>query len=173
MEILELVDDGIMPTMGTQYSGCIDLYAREDVIIKGGHTELIPLGVKINPTKLRQALSYLSQEEFEQFLLTHHILLKIRSGLSKKLILANGLGEIDLDYPNEFMARVYNFAPPQLKKKYSNNNELIDVELIDGTPVVIKKGDKVVQISLEQHKTHMFGIRSDDERIGGFGSTGN
>ena len=51
-------------------------------------------------------------------------------------------------------------------------DELIDVELIDGTPVVIKKGDKVVQISLEQHKTHMFGIRSDDERIGGFGSTG-
>lgn len=161
-----------MPTMGTKYSGCIDLYSREDVIIEGGKTELIPLGVKINPTKLSEALKDLDQYEFNEFLLTHHILLKIRSGLSKKLMLANGVGEIDLDYPGEFMARVYNPTMPTLRKKFDDNKNLIDVELISGTPVVIHRGDKVAQISLEQHKTSMFGIFSDEERTGGFGSTG-
>ena len=173
MNILELVEDGIIPTMGTKYSGCIDLYSRKDIIVEGGRSELIPLGVRINPVKLSEALKDLDQEQFNEFLLTHHILLKIRSGLSKKLMLANGVGEIDLDYPGEFMARVYNPAMPTLRKKFDDNKNLIDVELVSGMPVVVRKGDKVAQISLEQHKTSIFGIVSSEVRAGGFGSTGN
>ena len=35
----------------------------------------------------------------------------------------------------------------------------------------IKKGDKIAQILLKEHKTYLFGIESDKERLGGFGST--
>ena len=36
----------------------------------------------------------------------------------------------------------------------------------------IKKGDRIAQITLLEHKSHLFGIESDKERKGGFGSTG-
>lgn len=36
----------------------------------------------------------------------------------------------------------------------------------------IKKGDKIAQIMMCEHKTHWFGIESEAERKGGFGSTG-
>jgi dUTPase len=35
----------------------------------------------------------------------------------------------------------------------------------------IHKGDKIAQIMLCPHKTYLFGIESEDERTGGFGST--
>ena len=35
----------------------------------------------------------------------------------------------------------------------------------------IKKGDKIAQILLKEHKTWFFGIENNNERIGGFGST--
>jgi len=36
----------------------------------------------------------------------------------------------------------------------------------------IKKGDKIAQITLLEHKSYLFGVESDVERSGGFGSTG-
>lgn len=37
----------------------------------------------------------------------------------------------------------------------------------------IKKGDKIAQILLKEHKTYLMGIDTEDERVGGFGSSGN
>ena len=36
----------------------------------------------------------------------------------------------------------------------------------------INKGDRIGQITLLEHKSYLFGISSEEERDGGFGSTG-
>lgn len=35
----------------------------------------------------------------------------------------------------------------------------------------ISKGEKIAQILLKEHKTYLMGIDTQEERIGGFGST--
>ena len=37
----------------------------------------------------------------------------------------------------------------------------------------IKKGDKIAQILLKEHKTYLMGVDTEEERVSGFGSTGN
>ena len=37
--------------------------------------------------------------------------------------------------------------------------------------VIDKKGDKIAQCTLKEHKGYLLGIESDAERKGGFGST--
>jgi len=39
------------------------------------------------------------------------------------------------------------------------------------TVVQIKKGDKIAQILLKEHKGYLLGIETEEERVGGFGST--
>ena len=50
----------------------------------------------------------------------------------------------------------------------------ISIKAVDFAPeaVEIKKGDKIAQITLTEHKSYLFGIETDTERAGGFGSTG-
>ena len=54
----------------------------------------------------------------------------------------------------------------------------VDEKIIDNKEYVflgsgkIKKGDKIAQILLKEHKTYLMGVDSEDERVGGFGSTG-
>lgn len=36
----------------------------------------------------------------------------------------------------------------------------------------VAKGDKIAQITLLEHKVNLFNIHTEDERNGGFGSTG-
>ena len=36
----------------------------------------------------------------------------------------------------------------------------------------INKGDKIAQILLKEHKGYLMGVESIEERVGGFGSTG-
>ena len=44
---------------------------------------------------------------------------------------------------------------------------------IENTEEEIKKGDKVAQCTLKEHKGYLLYIESDVERKGGFGSTGD
>ena len=92
-------------------------------------------------------------EEFDDyFKKTHYLQLMLRSSLGKKgLILPNGVGVIDLDYTDEICIIIHNAS--------DNNYE-------------IKKGDRIGQITLIEHKSHLFGIDTDTERTGGFGSSG-
>lgn len=39
--MFKTVLDGKLPTRGSKYSACVDLYAREDVVIGAGETKLI------------------------------------------------------------------------------------------------------------------------------------
>jgi len=76
----------------------------------------------------------------------------LRSSLSKQLIIANGVGVIDLDYTDEIMIRIHNPANMPAKD--------------------INKGDRVAQITMLRHLGFMFDVHSQKQRTGGFGSTG-
>ena len=149
--MFKVLTKGCEPTRGSKYSACVDLYASEDVVIGAGETKLVGLGVAIDYERIKDM--YL-----ESFFEKHYLQLMLRSSLAKKgLIIANGLGVIDLDYKDEIKIAIHNIA------------NLYDFA---GKPRVIKKGDKIAQITLLEHKSHLFGIESDEERKGGFGSTG-
>ena len=162
--MFKVIEDGMMPTKGSEYSACVDLYARKDMLIVSGETTLIPLGVCIDLSILKamKKSDFSSEDELniwmENFKHSNYLQLMLRSSLSKKLIIANGVGVIDLDYENEIMIRVHN--------PIKNNS------LNEDNSVQIKKNDRVAQITILEHKASLFNISTDEKRVGGFGSTG-
>lgn len=209
--MFKVINGGVMPTRGSKYSACVDLYASCDVVIGAGETKLVGLGVCIDLETLKNQMiisnfselhpnSQLTNEsEWIDFLLTHYLQLMLRSSLGKKgLILPNGVGIIDLDYTDEIKMIIHN---PLTWKTASNiaiswvNKHLemfgsffefdyfeIDKKGFDskGSFIIQKqdvakniKASKIGQITLLEHKSYLFGIESEVERSGGFGSTGS
>ena len=184
--MLKVINGGFEPVRSTKYSACVDLFAREDVVIGAGETKIVPLGVKINLEKLNKLFlsNLLSndatidtdrlEDKFYRFMISHKLDLHIRSSLSAKkgLIIVNGTGQIDLDYPDEIGIILHN---PMDNGSIINLARLIrqesEIEDYDKT-VFIKKGDKVAQITLVEHKSYLVGYESEEERIGRYGSTG-
>jgi len=170
--------DGCEPTRGSKYSACVDLYASEDVTIGAGETKLIGLGVTIDEEALLSAVNLKLANEIglnnanfqdnteravERFKNSHYLQLMLRSSLSKELVIANGVGVIDLDYEDEIKIRLHNpFQPILLDGEILGYKEGFE----------IKKSQKIAQITLLEHKSYLFGIDTDNERNGGFGSTG-
>lgn len=194
--MLEILDEKCNPTKGSKYSAAIDLYARKDVVIGAGETAKVPLGVCIDSDKLQDLamsetniyFNYTAQEIEDikyQFLESHYLQLEPRSSLRAKGLIA-GTGIIDLDYKDEIMIILHN--PIQYIDKtidINKNEDYIEIDYLgsptpreDGIKVKyssffkIKKGDKIAQIIIKEHKTYLFGIETEDERSGGFGSTG-
>jgi dUTPase len=185
--MLKEIDPKCKPTRGSELSACVDLYAREDMTIGAGETVLIPLGVKIDLDSFmkrqnfeqidnEEGFSFFREEDWNKFKKSHYLQLMLRSSLSKELIIANGVGVVDLDYPDEIMIRVHNpikngflFHIAQMiddiKKKHFNC-------MILSNSKIIKAGDRIAQITLIEHKSHLFNITSKEKRSGGFGSTG-
>ena len=188
--MFKVLTEGCTPTRATKYSACADLYAAEDVTISAGETKVIRLGVAIDEKLLKKAsdkkleqvfgqtietiIGTIDGDEdivyFDNFKKSHYIQLMLRSSLGAKgLILPNGVGVIDLDYHDELKMIIHN---PVSRK----NTMLIDYE--DGTTNMrydaeyIKKGDRIAQATLIEHKGYLFGIESDVERTGGIGSSG-
>jgi len=147
MYFFTTVKDGKLPTKGTKHSACIDFYAREDCEVASGKVSFVPLGIKIN----QEGIKMLMGSGFEDFMDRHYISLKPRSGIRAKGIISHS-GVIDLDYPDEIRM-------------------ILTIVSGEGS-YLIRKGDKVAQALLLEHKTSLFGISSDVERTGGFGSTG-
>ena len=173
--MFKILDEVCQPKKATKYSACVDLFAREDVTIGAGETKIVPLGVKISwqdmhEMTINNGLAN-SLEEWEFFMNYHKLDLHIRSSLSAKkgLIIANGTGQIDLDYPDEIGIVLHNPYNP-------NNYMTDDFAQLSVYPTIgqvkIKKGDKVAQITLVEHKSFLMGYESEEERIGGYGSTG-
>ena len=181
--MLKALYEHTTPKRATKYSAYIDLFSAEDVIIGAGETKIIKLGVKLDLDKLAKTLydvsySYiikahnkLLQEDFHNFLQKHYLEVALRSSLGVKgLIIANGIGIIDLDYPDEIGLIVHNpLNDIDLIENYNYCNRNIPPKL---RKFKINKGDKVAQCTLKEHKGYLMGYESDVVRVSGFGSTG-
>ena len=180
--MFKVLTKGCEPTRGSKYSACVDLYASEDVVIGAGETKLVGLGVCININELTsRAVPYKNipeewyKDEVEKFLKTHYIQLMLRSSLAKKgLIIANGVGVIDLVYKDEIKIAIHNpISDAHIDEESKEISRWVGQNKQDSFgDFKIKKGDRIAQITLLEHKSHLFGIESDEERNGGFGSTG-
>ena len=164
------------PTRATKYSVGIDLYAKEDYVIEAGCTEIVNLGVCIDKDALMEiCLSGLPygyedklNDKVDLFMSSHYLQLEPRSSLRAKGLQA-GTGIIDLDFVDQEIKIILH--NPQNIKLY--NSELVKSVINQKEDHVIKKGDKIAQIMLCEHKSYLLGVESYEERIGGFGSTGN
>lgn len=160
--MLKTLWGGKEPTKGSKYSAAIDLYAQDDFIMEVGETRIVPLGVCIDSDKLQDLamsetniyFNYTSQEIEDityRFLESHYLQLEPRSSIRAKGIISCS-GVIDIDYKDEIKIILHNFSVEQF---------------------IINKHDKIAQILLKEHKTYLMGVDTEDERVGGLGSTGN
>lgn len=177
--MFEILDEVCTPTKGSKYSACVDLFAREDVVIGAGETVLVGLGVKIDTDFFIYEIGGVSVStngeikdegdinKIEDFLKSHQLNLHIRSSMSAKhgLIIANGTGIIDLDYEGEIMICLH--KPLTLKSIF----KYIFSFGMSKSKLQLKKGQKIAQINLVEHKTYLLGVDTEEERKGGFGST--
>lgn len=215
--MFEILKGGVAPKIKTEFSSSADLCSRVDITIGAGETKIIPLGVKIDLEQIKNICfgeykSFMKmqdskngftstqfQEAYNSFLKSNFFELKIRSsGSTKKgLIIANGTGEIDLDYPDEIGLIVHNPITMNSAMAYSSiailQNKILesggsDEDIQKYTKemmkekniqkclaVHIKAGEPIAQIKLMPHKNYLMPneYRSTDKRVGGYGSTGS
>jgi dUTPase len=169
--MFKVLIDECKPTRGSKFSACVDLYASEDCVIGAGETKIVGLGVAIDSdfNFLNRKFNHFTEEkkkEYKEWFLSHHYMqLNPRSGFRVKSYLSH-TGIIDMDYPKEIKIIVHKpmtFFDVMLK--------VFTLGVVDVSKT-FKKGDKIAQITLMEHKSYLFGIESEDERDGGFGSTG-
>jgi len=190
--MFKAVNGGKLPMKGSEFSACVDLYSRKNVVIGAGETVLVPLGVSIDLDKLKQisdkdmentfGMSFdeipkIDGDEgdiyFDNFLKSHQLNLHIRSSMSAKhgLIIANGTGVIDMDYDGEIIICLHKpWDGEYANQDFLNQHGFLKCDAIK-KKYTIKKGDRIAQISLSEHKSYLFDIETTDKRIGGFGST--
>lgn len=180
--MFKILKDYCQPVRGTKYSAYIDLFSAEDITIGAGETKIVKLGVKIDLDKLKKILFKNAQPEFSfapveiknnmfsDWMKSHYLEVALRSSLGVKgLIIANGIGIIDLDYPDEIGLIVHN--PVQIREFVQNGNNYTTVVDSDDSEFVIKKGDKVAQACLKEHRSYLLGYETETIRTGGYGST--
>ena len=127
----------MIPTHKTKGSAGADLVCAKTVTIQPNETVLVSTGSYV-PIGLPKGIA---------------LLLMARSGIAykKRLLLANGVGLIDSDFPDE------------IKCMYTNLNT---------EPVKLDRGERIAQLVPVQYVYGVFEIE-DKERNGGFGSTGD
>lgn len=187
--MFKVLDEVCKPTKGSKYSAAVDLYAREDVVIGAGETVKVPLGVCVDLENFRNTIFFSEEKGFiddkeddqlqsdleniwKDFLESHYLQLEPRSSLRAKGLQA-GTGIIDLDYPDEIMIILHNQSMKKAFVPFKGHENIGSHVMLENDKYKIKKGEKIAQIMLCEHKTYLMGIESDEERTGGFGSTGN
>ncbi len=180
--MLKVLDEICKPTKGSKYSAAIDLCSAEDVVIETGETVKVALGVCIDSDFFIYEIGNInvacngeiksdedSSNKIDTFIKSHYLQLEPRSSLRAKGLIA-GTGIIDLDYKDEIMIILHN---PVYKVDTYYQGGSIDLGCFNGgTHFKIEKGDKIAQILLKEHKTYLMGVDTEDERVGGLGSTG-
>ena len=174
--MFKVLDKVCTPQRGTKHSAYVDLFAREDVEMWAGETNIVPLGVKIDPNFFIYEIAGVNidtdgtvkdgnSNKVEEFLKSHYLEVALRSSLAVKgLIIPNGIGIVDLDYSGEISLILH--KPMNIGTVYSLQQDN------DPSCTKIKRGDKVCQCTLKEHKGYLMGYDSDVVRDGGFGSTG-
>ena len=184
--MLKILDDVCKPTRGSKYSAAIDLYSAEDVVIEAGETVKVPLGVCIDSDKLKpkhffkqykdynpeliDSMIEIDDKRYDDFMKSHYLQLEPRSSLRAKGLIA-GTGIIDLDYKDEIMIILLNQSMKKAFVPLQGHQNIGSYHMVENDRYIIKKGDKIAQILLKEHKTYLMGIDTEEERTGGFGST--
>lgn len=170
--MFKILDEVCTPRRGTKYSAYVDLFAREDMTIGAGETKIVKLGVKIDLDSLYRSWYFYTEQNnisgsWEMYLKSHYLEVALRSSLGVKgLIISNGIGIIDLDYPDEIGLIVHNPINLNFICDYLANNDYKKYSNFK-----ISKGDKVAQCTLKEHKGYLMGYETETLRTGGFGST--
>ena len=131
-----------MPSYATAASAAADLRAASELIIAPGERSKVPTGVWIERVDWTKVPDGQIPE----------LQVRARSGLAFKqgIMLTNGVGTIDADYPDEICVLLYNSGKE---------------------PFVIQKGDRIAQVTLNI-AARISGLDVGGTRAGGFGSTG-
>jgi dUTPase len=180
--MFKIVNDGKLPIRGSKYPACVDVYSNEDVVIGAGETKLVKLGIAIDEDGLNRATTtneLTPRDAIEAhrnwFMSTHYLQLMLRSSLGKAgLIMPSGVGVIDLDFSGEICMIIHNPICDVIVE-YGHTDlerEARQTDIRGREYYEINKGDRIGQITLLEHKSYLFGIDTDNEREGGFGSTG-
>ena len=171
--MLKVIEGGFEPVRSTKYSAYVDLFSAEDVTIGAGETKVVKLGVKLDLDKLYRSWYFYTEQNnisgsWDMYLSSHYLEVALRSSLGVKgLIIANGTGKVDLDYPNEIGLIVHNPINLNFICDYLANNDYKKYSNFK-----IKKGDKVAQCTIAPHEGFLMGYETETLRAGGFGSTG-
>ena len=170
--MFKAINDGKLPTRGSKYSACIDLYANEDVSIKAGETVVIGLGVCIDFAGLSDKLviegENLHDELFDnaiekiydfqpyyEFLSSNYLQLDITRDLRVEGLMS-GTDIINMGETGELKIIIHN---PIGCVKLDSDSDYPDLLSVDGDKLyIIKKGDHIAQITLVEHKSYLFGI---------------
>lgn len=138
-------------------SAGVDLTADEDCIIAPGKRVIVKTGLFLKDTKLEKigiAVDVDTEDGIspDYLFAIPELQIRSRSGLAAKhgVMVLNGLGTIDQDYPGEIGVILANFGD---------------------NPFEIRKGDRIAQAVLALALT-MEGIPVKGARTGGFGSSG-
>ncbi len=178
--MLKVLTKGCEQTRGSKYSAAVDLYASEDCIIAAGETKIIGLGVCIDMSDrvknqmvgewiIEHPNTFTDYDEvFDTVMSSHYLELRPRSSLIEKGLISN-TRIIYLDFKDEIKIIIHN--PITSENLTSDDNKYIKDAFVY-TEYKISKGDKIAQILLKEHKGYLLGVESDEERTGGFGSTG-
>lgn len=163
------INRGLLPQRATRYSCGFDVFANEDVVIGAGETKLIGLGIALDDDTIRVLANGLNvwhgmelHEVNDMYFALH-----IRSSLRAKGLTSLGTGIIDMDYRDEIKMVIHN--------PFTGFDD--DANPTGGTgwsSYEIKRGDKIGQIILCRHEGYLLPSEytKDEERMGGFGSTG-
>jgi len=143
--MFKTINNGKLPTRGSKYSACVDLYANEEVVISASETQKVPLGITLDYNKFPLSLKMNMKR--------YYLELHPRSSMMAKHGLIGNIGIIDIDYKGEICMIFHVPANRNCKE------------------VVIKKGQRIAQITLLEHKGYYFNIDTEEKRNGGFGST--
>lgn len=195
--MFKILDEVCTPKRGTKYSAYVDLFSAEDITIGAGETKIVKLGVKIDTDFFLYEIGKVNvtaggivesdddcSKTIDDFLKSHYLEVALRSSLGVKgLIIANGIGIIDLDYPDEIGLIVHNpIISIEKEVQFDKDDDYIEINYW-GVPnkkehsgskrFKISKGDKVAQCTLKEHKGFLLGYETNIERTGGYGSTGN
>lgn len=133
----------LAPRYMTKNSAAADLFAAADLSIEPGQCVAVPTGVWIDSVDWEKVPNGQIPE----------IQIRCRSGLAYKngMMLANGVGTIDADYPDEIKVLLWNSRT-------------------DST-FSIRRGDRIAQLLINLVvRAEQFDVGG--ERTGGFGSTG-
>lgn len=159
------INGGILPQRATKFSAGFDVFSNEDIVIGAGETKLIGLGITLDGEF--DIFTNMPKNKAE-FMANHYFALHIRSSLRAKGLTSLGTGIIDMDYRDEIKMVVHHTMPRITQSFQGSISSSIH------SKYTIKKGDKIGQLILCRHEGWLLPSEytKDEERAGGFGSTG-